>query len=128
MGDVAIKKAEMPAPDQVVDYGDGRIGPAMFHYATDACDLEHIAQFHGFEIADKFLAYDDAAPRALQELVGSFDYDIDSVALCWKPRMPKPWKLVAVHDTEDGPVAIFLRPREEPETRPQVAQSAVGQE
>lgn len=28
----------------------------------------------------------------------------------WQPMSPEGWQLISIHDTEDGPVALFVRP------------------
>lgn len=98
----------IPDADARVVYPNGSFGPMMFHYLSEGCSLKHVAQENGFDLRviamNDLLAEDD--PLAIEYADGSSD-----VVRKWAPPEMDGWSLSAKHDTEDGPVAIYLKPR-----------------
>lgn len=115
MSDI-IQSKDMPAPDQLVRYEDGTIAPAMFHYSTEGCDPNAIAQEAGFEIGYTSLENDENGEDAWDAYERITEAAPDAPAIeevfdMWTPTPPDGgWKLVGKHDTEDGPMAVFVRP------------------
>jgi hypothetical protein len=107
-----IKSAEMPAPDTVVEYNHGMSAPAMFHYATEGCNVTHIARDQGFEISFRTMECDLDPSSPLHKVYENGD--LEEVLNSWKPAVPEGWKLAGKNDSEDGPVAILLRPLHAP--------------
>lgn len=104
-----IQPSDMPAPETLVAYDDGKVGAAMFHYAAEGQSFEDIAWEHGFNCKCLSLEQDDDADPALTQA-----YEDGAADVCerWNPATPDGWLLAAKHDTEDGPVALFIRKRE----------------
>jgi hypothetical protein len=104
---VMLSPAELPAPETLIDYGDGAVGAAMFHYTSEGDDMVAIAHDNGFDIA--FLSLeDDGDSEALYErsLEGA------NVLAEWYPTVPPDWFLGGKWEADDGPIAVFLRPRD----------------
>jgi hypothetical protein len=100
-----IHPDEMPAPDALINYSGGTVGPAMFHYApTEEGKNVYamIAKDHGFEISGDHM--DDDHPLYQRYADGD-----DAALEAWEPDVPKGWQLGGKHDTEDGPYAFFLK-------------------
>lgn len=100
-----IHPDEMPAPDALINYSGGAVGPAMFHYAvSEASDEVYrgIAREHGFEIQGRHMP--DTHPLYQEYADGSH-----LVIAKWEPDIPDGWQLGGKHDTEDGPYVYFLR-------------------
>lgn len=111
-----LRPEELPAPETLIDYGDGGFGAAMFHYsATETDDIIAIAHEHGFDIAFMSLE-DDVGAESLLERNG----EGENVLAEWNPEVPSGWLLGGKWDTEDGPVAVFLRQQETTRVRPTV--------
>lgn len=104
----AYTKATAPAPDDIVIYPSGEFGPMMFHYLHEGVDTRLIARENGFEIMwlDLFDDVDEIDPAMRAYDAG----DIAKTIELWNPATPAGWKLVGVHDAEDGPCATFIRP------------------
>ena len=100
---------DMPAPDTRIEYADGSIGMAMFHYAAEGQNLEHIASEHGFDCEFRELEGDDS-PGA-EELFEKYSDGAngDEILKAWQPKVPDGWTLAAKYDTEDGPAVMFVR-------------------
>lgn len=105
-----LDKLAMPAPDTLVDYGEGSFGPAMFHYATEGCSAKNIAAENGFEITNLML--EDTAEEGSPAALAVENGEPSSVMLpLWTPPdLGDGWKLSGRFDSDDGPVALYLRP------------------
>ncbi len=104
-----IQSAEMPAPETLVAYHDGVVGAAMFHYAAEGSDHAAIAREHSFEHRELWLEHDAEADEALTK---AYEDGASDICARWHPSVPEGWLLGAKHDTEDGPIAVFIRKRE----------------
>lgn len=104
---MVIDEAKMPAPDAIVRCKDGTEIAAMFYYAVEGQRLDHIARDHGFEVQSLAMQddidEDDPLHRRLENMEAGLEMD-------WHPTAPDGWRLALKNDTEDGPVAIFIRP------------------
>lgn len=99
-----IHPDELPAPDALVNYAAGMVGPVMFHYANEDCDdLEGIANSNGFQIKGYHMPEDHPLMEEYEEGSGE-------VIAKWDPEVPEGWQFGGKNDTEDGPYAFFLRP------------------
>lgn len=100
---------DMPAPDALVQYADGIIMPAMFHYVEDEVDLTPTAKANGFDM--KIIAMEDNAPDLFEE------YSERGLTLAdfkdWRPAAPEGYAFGGCWDTENGPVCCFLKRLEE---------------
>lgn len=107
---LTIDNEKMPSPDAVVRYHDGQSGPAMFHYSHECADFKAIATEHGFDISMVFMS-DDLPDNHALSLAYFHDGALEEVLGRWRPKPPvgEGWSLCGKHDTEDGPVALFLR-------------------
>ncbi|MGH6753371.1 MAG: hypothetical protein ACREDP_14495 [Bradyrhizobium sp.] len=102
---------KMPEPDAVVIYADDIFGPAMFHYAPEDADLTAIAREHGFEMRLVAMVDDLDDDHPLMRLYCE-EGECAKVLRAWRPRSPgDSWKITGCYDTEDGPVALFLKHR-----------------
>lgn len=99
----------MPAPDTVIYGSDGMSWPAMFQYAGEGDDAAFIADQNGFEILYLYLEDDS------EELFETYmnDSDFQKLFEAWKPAPPVGWNFGGAYDTEDGPIAIFLKKKPE---------------
>lgn len=100
---------DMPPPDRVIHYNDGMSAPAMFHYSTEGCDARAIAREAGFEIAFVTMEREFGDDHPLMKAYVD-DGEMSSVLNLWNPVVPDGWKLGGKTDSEDGPVALLLRP------------------
>lgn len=122
----AIDSKKMPAPDAKVNYAKGMFGPAMFHYLPEYADPRETAKEHGFEMKAILMA------DSLDESSPLFDLyfekgEVEQVFTVWRPKAPDDsWKLAGCHDTDDGAVAIFLRPTKSAEDAPTVVGESGG--
>ena len=107
-----IKPSDLPAPDTVIDYGNGSFGPVMFHYLHEDVSWVTVAREEGFEC--RVLTLDeDYAKQPDHPILQAYEEGEDVLAQ-WDPSdQGDGWKLVLKADTEDGPLAIFVRPLEE---------------
>ena len=106
-----IPAAQMPPPDAVVEYGNGWIGPAMLHYATDDGDPVAIARDAGFDCL--FLSMEEDLGPEYPYVVAYLD-GCDHLLAAWEPsEQGDGWRLVGKGDSEEGPIAMFVRPIEE---------------
>jgi hypothetical protein len=111
-----LKPNELPAPDALIEYPDGAFGPLMFHFALEGHDLMQIAREQGFELRTLSLDHDnreETAPlRDRAERLFDDDAHMETLVADWTPPdLGDGWKIAAKWDTEDGPVAIYLRPQ-----------------
>lgn len=115
-----IKASEMPSPDAMIEYPNGRIGTAMFHYGMpEDTDARLVAAENGF--ASMFVTMEDEADRPEVEalwLEYSKGGDGEDIANRWQPEIPEGWKVAEKYDTEDGPVALLIMPRPSEEPQP----------
>ncbi len=100
----------IPALDKVVKYSDGMYGPVLFHYAREGADLKSFARAAGFDLAFVLMQEDEPdGPRLIERYNSGRHFE--RMMLVWRPTAPGPeWKLVGQSDSDDGPVAIFMRP------------------
>jgi len=102
-----LKPEDLPAPDTLITYADGSVGALMFHYLTEGMNAGHVATQEGFECQYKTmydeLREDDPIYRDY------FDGDGNRWRKEWNPEPPAGWQLGAKYDTEDGPMAMFIR-------------------
>lgn len=96
----------VPAPDAIVCYPDWSFMPVMFHYAAETDKPQDIARHHGFDlhVAEMGGQLPDDDPRVVAYENGSGD-----AMRLWLPSAIDGWKLVGKSDTEDGPVAFYIR-------------------
>lgn len=103
----------MPAPDQTVLRKDGTETVAMFFYAPSEHPLDEIAAEYGFD--SKFMGMeddpeaDDALYDEWDKATSNADGNTNDVIRAWHPTLGDGWKLAEKYDTEDGPVACFIR-------------------
>jgi hypothetical protein len=97
--------AEMPKPDALVSDEGGNIIAAMFYFAPGEYYGE-IAEMCGFECKSLRMEDDvsDDDPLWKRYLA---DEDVTGE---WEPTIPAGWTFGDKSDTENGPVAIFIRP------------------
>lgn len=108
-----LKPSDMPVADTIIDYGELGIGPAMWHWAIEGDDLERIAREWGFEA--RFISMEsDLADKPDSQLMKDYEAGDHTLGARWRPEPVDGWTLAAVHDTEDGPVAWFIRPISKP--------------
>lgn len=104
-----LKREDMPAPETLIDYGEGGVEAAMFFYAPDDADLCEIADHNGFDVKIVELA-DDPGPTAA-DLLDEYSDGAPDVVQRWNPPMPDGWTLGAKFDGDDGPLALIIRKR-----------------
>lgn len=99
-----LKNEDMPAPETMVQYSDGEVGAAMFHYAAEGQRFDKIASEQGFE--SRFLLLQDCDEP---ELISAHENGASAICEIWHPEPPEGWQLAAKYDTEEGPVVMFIR-------------------
>lgn len=112
-----IAPEAMPAPNTIIVYSGGHFAPAMVHWATENCDLGHIAREAGFEC--RWLRLDEDLPEDDPIYVDWSEYgaSADDILPRWQPtEQGDGWVLSGKWDTEDGPTALFLRPLQKKST------------
>lgn len=104
----ALRAQEVPSPDAIVKYENGEFGPIMFHYAAETASMVDTAEANGFhlKIVEMQTMLDDDHPFCLEYLDGSHE-----VVAKWEPSPIDEWRLVGKCDSEDGPLAIYIKPR-----------------
>lgn len=103
---MTIDEMDMPAPDTVVNCKNGGPIAAMFFYAAAEQDLGEIASEHGFET--RTVTLEEEGP---DDVLSERWFNGDERALEeWTPSPQEGWTLAAKLDTEDGPIAIFIKP------------------
>lgn len=104
-----MKPEEMPPPDTLIESEGGGLTCAMFFYASEACSVRNIVAENGFDYSMRTMEHDlgDEHPLNIAYADGA-----EAPLAEWQPQAPEGWKLVAKNDSEDGPVAIFVRPRQ----------------
>lgn len=110
-----LKPDQLPAPTTLIEYPEGSFGPLMFHYATEGENLKALADEQGFEL--EALLLDDDVREETIELRRRFDANFDdqtahveTLVADWTPPARDGLTLVAKWDTEDGPIALYVRP------------------
>lgn len=104
-----LRSADMPCADAVVEYGPGWIGPAMLHYATEDGNPVQIARAAGFECL--FVTMEEELGSDHELVVDHFEYGAGDSLEKWTPAdQGDGWRLVGKNDSEDGPMAMFVRP------------------
>lgn len=102
-----MKSTEMPTPDAVIEYPNGHTGLAMFHYGMpEDTDAGVVARENGFD--SKFVTMEDDNEELYKQYTDD-RADHDALLTAWKPEVPEGWTLAETYDTEDGPVAMFVR-------------------
>ncbi len=101
-----MKSTEMPAPETLIDYGDGSVAAAMLHYTDEDARGDVIASANGFD--SQFLLLEDHLDVA--HLSDRIDQG-ENVLPDWNPTPPDGWMLGAKYDSDSGPVAMFIRKR-----------------
>jgi hypothetical protein len=103
-----IKSCEMPEPDAIIDYGNGRTGMAMFFYGMpEDTDAARVANANGFDAKFKILGDDGEEELAFRYERGE---DPFAIAADWHPAPPEGgFVLAEIYDTEDGLAACFVR-------------------
>lgn len=104
-----MKADEMPAPETLVDYGHGMCGAAMFHYGAEGDSVVAIAGDNGFDV--RLLRMHDELGEE-HTLVQVYDEGDPEVIGRWQPIVPEGWQLGGKWDTDDGPVAVFIKRHE----------------
>lgn len=112
MDTVPLSKA--PKADLLIELPDGVLCALMFHFACEHHDIGDIAREQGFELV-KIIADDE-----WQEKYENAD-NIGDFLPFWMPQGPDGFRLAGKWDTEDGPVAWFIRERDEAR-RPKVTE------
>jgi hypothetical protein len=115
---VRIKSADMPPPDAIVEYPDGRTDMAMFFYGMpEDTDSRAVASENGFDSLYIYLEDDDSedAKKLQKEYEGDMtdpcvETDPFDIERRWNPVVPNGWALCEKYDTEDGIVAMFIKP------------------
>lgn len=104
-----VTAQDMPAADQLIDYGNGWLEAAMFHYAGEGSNYSDIAKANGFEIG--YLALEDDPSDEALLLQAKYERGDDGLKLAsqWQPEVPEGWTLGAKYDTENGLHALFLK-------------------
>lgn len=96
--------ATMPAPDALVADEHGNVIAAMFYYAPGEY-LGEVAEMCGFELKTLRMDIDLGDDHPLWKRYENGE----DVVTEWEPTIPDGWTFGDKSDTEDGPVAVFLR-------------------
>jgi hypothetical protein len=100
----AVSEAKLPAPETLIDQGDGYVTALMFYYTPEGVSLREVASLWGFDCMVYHLDDPD-----LQE---EYDEGATDIMSRWTPVVPEGWLLGAKLDLEeDGPAAIFIKKR-----------------
>jgi len=105
-----MKSTDMPSPDTVLEYPNGNIGLAMFYYEMpEDTDAEAVARENGFESEFVYLENDEReeAVKLFEEYENGSDGQV--ISNRWNPEVPDGWTFAGANDTEDGPIAMFVR-------------------
>lgn len=119
MGEKMIQPSDLPPPDTIIDYGDGQFGPLMLHYAIEGQDIRQIMSDAGFDSVFLSMEHDLGGDDDHPLIKSYFDDGASDVCVHWQPKTVEGWKLVGKHDTEDGPIAIFVRQNAAPSPKGQ---------
>ena len=82
----------------------------MLQQKTEDTDASVVARENGFD--SKFLnMQDDDHTEPAMELHAKYAAGADGMVICaeWQPEIPEGWRLADKYDTEEGPVAMFIR-------------------
>lgn len=104
-----IQLADLPAADAVIDYGEAGFGPVFLHWMPDGGDIGRACSEQGFECHMAPMEFDLEPEHPL--FVSYFEQGETRALREWEPDPPTGdgWKLVGLRDTEEGPVALFIR-------------------
>jgi hypothetical protein len=113
MAETRIKSTDMPPPDAIVEYPDGRTDMAMFFYGMpEDTDSKMVAAANGFDSYYLLLEEDNGdGAKKLQDEYENSGTDSFEIARRWNPVTPDGWTLCEKYDTEDGMVAMFVKPK-----------------
>lgn len=105
----APQASDMPEPDALLDYGNGLLEAAMFHYCGEGSNYVEVAQSAGF-VTTSYCLSDDFSPAG-QQLQEQYEAGGDGmqIAVAWQPSVPEGWTLAAKFDTEDGLYVLFVK-------------------
>lgn len=113
----------IPPPDAIVRYADGSFTPIMFHYLSEGCSAKHIARANGFDIMfvdmEQVLDEDDPLIKAY------FEDGASDIVRKWTPPEIDGWRLVLKLDSENGPVAGYIRKHNE---KAELSSTAIAEE
>jgi hypothetical protein len=102
-----LKPKDLPAPDTLIEYPDGAFGPLMFHFSTEGDSAKAIAADQGFDYSwvemGDVLSDDDTLS------IEYFAEGKPDVVGRWTPPEREGWTLVGKNDSENGPVAHYIR-------------------
>ena len=104
--------SELPPPDTRIEYTNGQFGPLMLHYLVEGQNPEDVLSENGYEarwLTMEEDLHDDDHPL----MKAHFEEGADDTCERWDPTPQPGWALAGIHDTEDGPVALFIRKRPE---------------
>ena len=97
-----------PEADAIVCYHDHTFLPLMFHFAGECCNFRQIAEQNGFML--KVVAMADALDAENPLVIEYYESGSVEVVGKWQPSKLTGWDLVGKDNTEDGPVAYYIRP------------------
>lgn len=100
-----VKLQDAPGADLLIEYPDGSVMPLMFHFAIEGHDLSVIAAEEGFET--RWVGLDEQDDPDLYR--DYFEGGAGDVVGRWAVVPPDGWQFGGKWDTEDGPIACFLR-------------------
>ena len=108
-----IAEDDLPAPDDVIKYKNGQTGLVMFHFMAEGCNYQSIANHHGFDV--KFRNMEDCDSPAAEALLIEYEAGVSSfdIASRWKPSVPEGWVLAEIYDSEEGMLALFIKPMQD---------------
>ncbi|MDO8684513.1 MAG: hypothetical protein Q7N50_13655 [Armatimonadota bacterium] len=104
-----IKAAALPKPHELVEYPDGTIVAVMFHYLPEETAINRVCAANGYEFVTLKMEDDlDENDPIIQAWI-----DGEDVVARWiPPEFPSGhsgFSFGGKWDTEDGPVACYLR-------------------
>lgn len=98
----------LPPATQLVALPDNMVEPLMFRFSLESDDPAAIAREHGFEVKWRELEGQDEALYA--EYLEDAGNDIGAIMARWQPEVPEGFAFGGKWDTDDGPIALFLKP------------------
>lgn len=97
---------QLPEPHTLIATADGGCTCLMFYFLPENASFEEVCNEHGYDYRYLHLNNDSDAPEELSERYEDGDSD---VVRDWIPAIPEGWMLAGKGDSEDGPVAVFVR-------------------
>jgi hypothetical protein len=79
----------------------------MFYFLPEGAEVPVVCEEQGYEYQVVGLNAD--APQELQDAYWA-GADGEEIVRQWEPATPDGWLPASKHDSEDGPIAIFVRP------------------